>query len=297
MTFTTEIKIANPANAPNTPIPSSKESFHHVPETMFLTLSTRADDARRSTPILNDTWAAQILDNIDYHMPRRLLDWLIREGVLIRAWLLDSWATSFLDRNPEAVVLHLACGLDSRVLRLKWGPGVTWVDLDLPEVIALRQKLVPSPNDGRDYRLVAASATDTEWLDDIPTDRPVLIIMEGFVMYLNEPQAKQLLNRLSSKFSRGEVIFDVVGHLFTKGWILGTPAWTATRLMKFVVNDQKELEKMVPGMKVKVGIKYWEYPVLDKLPWFQRTFIKALKWIPGFWMLISAYKFQLGSED
>jgi O-methyltransferase involved in polyketide biosynthesis len=45
--------------------------------------------------------------------------------------------------SPDAVVLHLACGLDSRVLRIDPGPTVAWFDLDQEPVIDLRRRLYP----------------------------------------------------------------------------------------------------------------------------------------------------------
>ena len=41
-------------------------------------------------------------------------------------------------------MVHLGCGLDSRVFRLDPGPGVEWYDVDYPAVIALREKLFPT---------------------------------------------------------------------------------------------------------------------------------------------------------
>ena len=53
-------------------------------------------------------------------------------------------------------------------------------------MIALRRKLY----DDRDgYRMIGSSVTDETWLDEILTDRPMLMVAEGLVMYLTEPEA------------------------------------------------------------------------------------------------------------
>ncbi|MGK5558782.1 class I SAM-dependent methyltransferase [Actinomadura kijaniata] len=60
----------------------------------------------------------------------------------LRARRLDDWCAAFLGRHPDAVVLHLGCGLDSRVFRLDPGPSVSWFDVDLPNVVDLRDRRV-----------------------------------------------------------------------------------------------------------------------------------------------------------
>ncbi|KAK8007351.1 hypothetical protein PG989_001341 [Apiospora arundinis] len=201
-------------------------------QTNLTTLCARAQDARQSRPLLNDRWALHVLDQVpDYNFAPITPGAFAAAAVVKRALILDQWAASFLEKNPRATVIHLACGLDSRCLRLRWGAGgaggdkpgtaakgafadVCWVDLDFPDVIALRKQLLPSPSGpGVDYRLVAASVTESDWLNDIPSDRPTLIIMEGLTMYLAEKDGISLLRRLLKRFPSGSIIFDCVGSI------------------------------------------------------------------------------------
>jgi O-methyltransferase involved in polyketide biosynthesis len=107
--------------------------------------------------------------------------------VAMRATQLDDWSTGYLRRYPNAVVLHLGCGMDTRAFRLHPPESVQWFDLDQPNVIALRRKLY---DDCAGYRMIGSSVTDEAWLDEIPTDRPMLMVAEGLVMYLTEPQVR-----------------------------------------------------------------------------------------------------------
>jgi O-methyltransferase involved in polyketide biosynthesis len=43
-------------------------------------------------------------------------------------------------------VLHLACGLDTRIFRINPPETVRWVDVDYPDIIALRRALLPGPS-------------------------------------------------------------------------------------------------------------------------------------------------------
>src|SRR5690349_25082298 len=103
----------------------------------------------------------------------------------------------FLADQPEAVVLHLGCGLDARVYRIDPPATVDWYDLDYPPVIELRQQLLPNREH---YILIGSSVTDLTWLEPIPRGRPVLVIAEGLVPYLIEADLRRLLTRVVDTF-------------------------------------------------------------------------------------------------
>jgi O-methyltransferase involved in polyketide biosynthesis len=176
-------------------------------ETLLFTLYGRVLDDRSKASILGDHWASETLDRLGYNSLRMRASAGDRFLILLRAKRLDGWAREFLDRHPDAIVLHLGCGLDSRVFRIDPPAGVDWFDLDYPEVIDLRRRVYPERDH---YRLIASSVTEPGWLDDIPADRPALVIAEGLLMYLTEADVKQLLRRLTGHFPYGEMAFDVV---------------------------------------------------------------------------------------
>lgn len=91
-----------------------------VQETTLLPLAAKAQDAESPNPILGDRYAAQTLARIDSSYDwRRTKGNSVFQGVLAsRARLFDDWAAEFLQHHDTATVLHLACGLDSRALRL-----------------------------------------------------------------------------------------------------------------------------------------------------------------------------------
>jgi O-methyltransferase involved in polyketide biosynthesis len=127
--------------------------------------------------------------------------------VALRAKQLDVWAADFLQRHSDAVVLHLGCGLDSRVFRLELPDYVQWFDVDVPQVIELRRKLY---DEREGYTMIGSSVTDAGWLDQIPAERPALIIAEGLLMYLTEAETQDLLARLTDRFPTGELLADLL---------------------------------------------------------------------------------------
>ncbi|SDX18891.1 O-methyltransferase [Marininema mesophilum] len=177
-------------------------------ELLLFTLYSRALESRSQNPILKDEVAEKIIQSIDYDFEKMSKN---QEGsiiVTIRAKYLDLWATQFLEKQPQATVVHLACGLDSRVNRIHVPPKVRWYDIDFPEVIDLRRHFYPERNG---YHMIGSSVTESEWLKTIPTDQPVLIIAEGLTMYLKEKEVKELFTRLTNHFtSGGQLAFDAM---------------------------------------------------------------------------------------
>ncbi|KAK8109080.1 hypothetical protein PG984_014881 [Apiospora sp. TS-2023a] len=286
-------------------------------QTNLSTLCARAQDAKSAKPLLNDTWALHVLDQVpSYDFSGVMPGPFAASAVVNRALTLDRWAASFLERKPRATVIHLACGLDSRCLRLRWGGGgsvggagvggsssdkpgtaakgafadVCWVDLDLPDVVALRRQLLPSPSGpGVDYRLVAASVADEGWLADVPADRPTLIIMEGLTMYLAEKDGIALLRRLLKRFASGSIIFDCVGSIVlraqgfigvlrhtgaTFGWGIDYP-----RYLELLDERVRLVETAGPLAMMGLAAES------EMMPWAVRWGLRGLGYVPFLYQL------------
>ena len=134
-------------------------------------------------------------------------------------------------------MLHLGCGLDSRAFRLDVPESVQWSDLDFPDVIELRRGLYP---ERAGYQLLASSVTDPDWLQEIPVDRPTLVVAEGVLPYLTEAEVRQLLVRLIDRLPGGELIFDGVAG----------PTAHMTKLFQWRLGEPYEIERWNPRLTV-----------------------------------------------
>ncbi len=119
-----------------------------------------------------------------------------------------------LARHPQAVVVHIGCGLDTRFERVDNG-RVEWYDLDLPDVIELRRKLVGG--EGERHHFLAGSMLDSAWLDTVSAHhkRPLLFLAEGVFMYFEEAQVKSLVLTLRDRFPGAELVFDAFSPFFS----------------------------------------------------------------------------------
>src|SRR5208337_5039958 len=96
-------------------MPSEKVNLTKEQETLLGTLYGRALDSQSKNPILNDTAAGGIVDRIDFDFRKLKVQKDDILNIVIRAKQLDLWTKAFLANHSEATVLHLGCGLDSRV--------------------------------------------------------------------------------------------------------------------------------------------------------------------------------------
>lgn len=179
-----------------------------VQKTLSPVLKAKALDNRLPDPILGDVLAEEVMRRLDPDYDKgRFATSQLGLGAVVRAKVFDDWAREFLADHPDAVVMHLGCGLDARVFRIDPPETVDWYDLDFPAVIELREQFLPSRDH---YTLIGSSVTDLAWLDRIPRGRPALMIAEGLVPYLSEADARRVITSVVDAFPTGELCFDTV---------------------------------------------------------------------------------------
>ena len=114
-----------------------------VEQTALVTQYARALDSRWPRPILADTLADEIVAKIDYDFEALGVPSSAVRQTALRAKILDERVRGFISEHPDAVVVALGAGLDTGMLRVKPPATVDWYNVDLPNVIALRNELVP----------------------------------------------------------------------------------------------------------------------------------------------------------
>lgn len=168
-----------------------------VQASLYLTLCGRALDNRARRPFLADTTADEIATRIGYDCSQFPMPASSATDIALRAKKLDDVVRRFVVRHPDAAVLDLGAGLDSRITRVAPPAGADWYNIDFPEVLALRAEAM-----GQDptAHAVAVDLTDSDWLDAVPTGRPAVIVADGLVAFLSQDAFVTLLHRLVDHF-------------------------------------------------------------------------------------------------
>ena len=247
-------------------------------ETMLMTLYGKALESRSPDSLLRDHFADEAVRKIDYDFSRLKVDDNLGVGLAIRAKTLDVRVEDFLARNPGAIVLHLGCGLDTRIFRIDPPPGVDWFDVDYPEVIELRRKLYPS----RDrYHLVASSVTEPGWLADVPRNRPAVVVAEGLTPYLPADEGLRLFARLVSHLASGELMFDAYSGFGLKLLRLNPSLRATGAEIHWAIEDPHELERAVPKLRFVEDIPAYKPEHAIRMRWSARLFVRLWRHIPA----------------
>ena len=238
-----------------------------VPETMLQTVYARAKESG-GRGVIHDAKAEEIIGRLDYDFSLADKDAAMRSGVIARTIVLDRLTKEWLTKHPGAVVVNIACGLDTRCYRMTG--YAHWYNLDLPETMAVRERLLPESGA---ISQIAMSAMD-DWGGEISEQNaPVLIIIEGLTMYLSERDVQQIFTVISHRFENATVFAETMNPTVVKRFkeksIEGSHA-------KFIwgIKNGKALAELLPdfsfveehslteGMAAFVPI----YKLLDKLP-------------------------------
>ncbi len=226
-----------------------------VKETLLLPLWARARETQRHDPIVEDPTAVELLRRIDYDFRRFDHDWKSQVAVAVRTRILDDAVKHFLASHPQALIVNLGAGLDSRFQRLDNGT-VQWFELDLPEVIAYRRDHF---TETERYRFIACSVMDTTWLARIErSERPRLLIAEGLLMYFPRFEVRNLLRRLAKTFPGAEMLLEVLAFGAVGMTHYHDTLHRFDASLKWSLADAHELEQWDPRIRLLA-----EWCVLD----------------------------------
>jgi len=195
-----------------------------VPSTLLIPLAGRAfGDAVFPGLAVGDADAARVLAALgdDGSVWRR--DLASVWGVLARTRRFRELAAGFVTEHPAGHVVNLGCGLSNYFQWLDNG-RMHMTDADLPEVLAIRRKLLPAR--GRRQRLREVDLNAADWWGDLGLaaarggrgGEPVFLFAEGVLMYLAPAVAHAALRTFGERAPAGSTFaFDAmcwlaVGH-------------------------------------------------------------------------------------
>jgi len=201
---------------------SAEGPITHVSDTARWTALHRATESARRDALFSDPLAERLAGEhgraIRASLPRsnRSGWWLVARTKIID----DAIAQAIADGCDR--VLNLAAGLDTRPYRLVLPPDLTWVEADLPKLLAEKTQLLGDQTPRCRLNRVAVDLADPHalraFLDDaLDGAAKALVLTEGLLVYLEDRDVVAL----SDAFQRPEVawwLFDFVGPGLVRNW-------------------------------------------------------------------------------
>ena len=180
-----------------------KEHMDSVNKTLYIPLYGKAYVSQKGI-LLNDKKAEQIWAAEGFALKGKAKSKWLAYYMGMRSAVFDEWLRQQMSERQAAAVIHIGCGLDSRILRLAPMEN-PWYDIDFPAVIAERSRYF---RESDTYHMIGVDVRENGWLDRIQ-GRTAIVLMEGVSMYLFTEDLRKLLQRISAKFESVMLLMDV----------------------------------------------------------------------------------------
>ena len=254
--------------------PVDISTLSNIPETMLITVRARAIETQSPTPHIRDPRALEILSRIsEQDDSKKSVSPGSRVGVIVRTEFLDNIALKFAREHPNGVIVNLGAGLDARCERLDRA-STQWIDIDLPESMEVRRCFFKEDDQ---YRMIAKSILDFDWMDEIDANAAVLFLSEGVLMYLAPSDIKALFKTLSQRFPGAQMAFDTLSVWMVKHAKIHPDVKKYQAWFKWGIDSAEDVQAMVPGLKILQCEKMMQ---LHKDRW--PVFMKLMRILPFF---------------
>jgi methyltransferase (TIGR00027 family) len=175
-------------------------------------------------------------------------------AVVMRTCLIDDYIRFAIDGGVDTVI-NLGAGLDTRPYRMELSGSLTWLEVDYPAVIALKEeRLREEVPRCRLARLAADLANETEREEMLSSAnagaRKMLVITEGVVPYLSEGDVASLAELSAVSMS--------VIPASIAAWIAFTPSSSEGRpsLERFQAPNPSSLTSLSPIRRVFMRVPF-----------------------------------------
>ncbi|MGF6888667.1 O-methyltransferase involved in polyketide biosynthesis [Nocardia sp. GAS34] len=244
-----------------------------VQETLLIPLYGRATETGRARPILRDPKAVEMIGAIDYDFGKfdggRSLF-----GTVVRTSIIDAWVEEFLDRHPEGTVVEIGAGLNTRFERVDNG-RVRWVDLDLPDAMALRSRFFVETER---RRMVAGSVLDEAWVEAVKAlPGPYFFISEGVLVYLEESDVRRAVALIARYFPGADLAMDTTGRWMIEHQDRHDAMQKVSARMRWVCDDPRDVERWGLGIRLLESGDLSRLPALlrERVPLARRLGLRA----------------------
>ena len=241
-----------------------------INKTLYIPLYGKALVSKKGI-ILSDQKAEQIWDAEGFPLKSKSRSKWLAYFLSMRAAVFDEWTKEKMAGDSNVIILHIGCGLDSRVLRVGTN-GHLWYDIDLGSVIEPRRRYY---TEDECYRMLVGDIRDSNWLKDIPDNRNAVIVMEGISMYIKNDELKLFMNNVSKHFPGACILMDCYTEKGVKATKVKNPINTVGVTVTYGIDDPGSLEK---GTDFSFVGEHDMTPanLIDELKGFERIVFKRL---------------------
>jgi methyltransferase (TIGR00027 family) len=186
-----------------------------VSRTAYWAAGVRREDASKPKPICNDHYSHLFLDaegerayEAAKHLERPAV------SLLVRHRLIGDVIRREVEQDTQKTIVILGAGFDTQSFRIQGG---RWLEVDTPEIIQRKNECLPVSDCKSPLKRIAIDFQKESLVDKLKnqsTEDPVLIVVEGVLMYLSEPDVRDFLCNIKKIFPRHRLVCDLMNKLF-----------------------------------------------------------------------------------
>lgn len=214
--------------------------FEGVEDTLFIPLTARVNISKEFPEYFHDPKALKLEGLIKNRRIEKKSSQYAMIANVARSYNLDRMTQNFIDRHDGCNIVNLGVGLETSYYRIDRKNSI-FVEVDLPEVIELRQKYIEV---GENEKYVKADMFKLDWCEELDATLPTLMIVSGVFQYFHESQILKFISDVKAVFANAELIFDATnkfGIRYTNFYVKRTGNKSAR--MYFYIEDAEEFAK------------------------------------------------------
>jgi methyltransferase (TIGR00027 family) len=210
-----------------------------VSDTALWVAYFRALESRRPDALFRDPYAERLAGEHGFRIANTLPQGNKQEWAWVaRTYLFDRFIANAVAEGADLIV-NLAAGLDARPYRMNLPESLQWVEVDFPEIIAYKEKILAEEKPLCQLERIAQNLSDLAPRRDIFAQlnaraKKAVIVSEGLLIYFSPEDVAALASDLNS-FS----------HFHT--WIIDLASPGQLRLMQRTTG--KQLSEAGAGFK------------------------------------------------
>ncbi|MBQ4284033.1 MAG: class I SAM-dependent methyltransferase [Lachnospira sp.] len=177
--------------------------MNNVNKTLYIPLYGKAYVSRKGI-ILHDKKAEDIWSAEGFELKGKSKSKWLAYYMGMRSAVFDNWAKRHINNSKDSVIIHIGCGMDSRIERVG-AQHRHWYDVDFPDVIKERKRYF---SESEYYHMIASDVRDESWINSLPSNKNAIILMEGVSMYFTFQELESLLKIICQHFNQANILMD-----------------------------------------------------------------------------------------
>jgi methyltransferase (TIGR00027 family) len=262
----------------NTNLPSSESLIHNVSDTALWVATYRGWESTRKDALFVDPFAARLAGERGEAMARNVPrsagmgnGW----PIVARTRIIDDYINASLAEGCDCV-LNLAAGLDTRPYRLKLPKTLLWIEVDLPDILAYKQRLLVDeiPNCVLERRSIDLNDVELRGrlLDEVAERaKRVLVLTEGLVLYLEREAVSQLGRDLALRPQLRWWTVDMLSPAILSRLQRASSEHLANAPMKFAVSNGVAFFEELGWKSRDIRSLFHEAARMHRVPWYLRV--------------------------